>query len=112
MGKRFINSLKCVLTEKEKIERGQSMARELELCDAAEAEKKEVTDSLSKEIKRHYGSASYLGQVIRQGFEYREVECEEERDYAKGVVRIVRLDTGAIEQEREMTPEERQASLI
>ena len=112
MGKRFINSLKCVLTEKEKIERGQQMARELELCDAAEAEKKEVTDNLSKEIKKHYGAASSIGQVIRQGFEYRPVECEEERDFTNGVVRIIRLDTGAVEEEREMTPEERQASLI
>ena len=35
-----------------------------------------------------------------------------DHDYRRGVVSLVRTDTGAVEKERSMTSEERQASLL
>ena len=47
----------------------------------------------------------------RDGYEMRDVECEETVDFESGVVRYWRCDNGDLAQERKLTNEERQMRL-
>lgn len=84
------------------------LARALEKVDDAEQRKETVDAELKGEIKAHAQQASVLAAKLRNGYEYRYIDCQESHDYDTGQVRTLRIDTGELVLERAMTPEERQ----
>lgn len=110
--KRFSESLMCQLTPEQVAERANRAARLQHDAD-------ELTSKLASETKRYKTSIQrstmeqhrLLDEVrTRQG--YRPVECERQPDYEAGLLRTVRLDTGEIVRQRQLTPEERQTLLF
>jgi hypothetical protein len=103
--------LKVELTEKEKLEYGQKVARECQLLAGCEEEKAEASSGFTARIKVHKAEINSLSTVLQQGYEYRQVKCERIIDYKKGTLVVIRLDTGEVVQERELNEAEKQRNL-
>lgn len=106
-----VRDLKVILTRDEKLEYGEKMAKECNILKRAENEKAETSAEINGRIKGHKAEIDKVAEVLAQGYEYRPVKCERVLDYDRGVLRVIRLDTGEIVQERELTERERQMSL-
>jgi len=109
-----LKELKCVLSDREKQERGETMARKMAQVSACEGEldghkraHKEATGLLEREIS---GAATEL----RQGFRWADVEVRlEPIEFAgEAGVREIRMDTGEELEVRAMTAGERQMGLF
>lgn len=110
--KRFSESLVCHLQPDEVAERADRAAR-LQLEVDSETEQLASTTRASKERTKRLAEEQHrlLDEVrTRQG--YRPVECERQADFAAGVLRTVRLDTGEVVRTRQLTAEERQKQLF
>ncbi len=103
--------LKCLLTEKEKTELSARIAKAISDKASIEARLKEVTASLKAEIAKCDAEIADAALQINTGSQYKNVDCQIERNYRLGTVTITRLDTGEIIRERPMTAEERQMTL-
>lgn len=109
--KTFTQKLPVQITPAEKLRFADLNAREVELSIVTESERKEVAAKYKAKIEGHSNEIKRLSRIISSGIEYREVECEKQFDWAKGIVQIVRLDTGEVVDERPMKPEEEQRTL-
>jgi len=103
--------LKCHLTEKEKTELSAKIAKAISDRSSAEAKLKEVNASIKAQIAQLDAEISEKALQINNGYEYRNVECQMDKDYRLGTVTITRLDTDEVIRERPMTAEERQMEL-
>jgi len=102
--------LKCVLTDREKLERGERAA-EIEMkINVEEEEYREVRKEYREKLKGLKAERYLLLDEIRNG-EERPVECTVREDYARDMVMVVRNDTGEVVEERPMTAEDRQQRL-
>jgi len=72
---------------------------------------KRVQESLKEEIKRHVRQVNICATAISQGVEMVEVACREEVDITKNAIRVYRMDTGEMIEERAMDGEERKVHL-
>lgn len=106
--KTITRNLKCELTEGELLAYGKEMAEEEKKVEEAEEEKATVTKALGERIKYHSQMARNKAKLINNGYEYREVACDQTFDYPRGLVTITRKDTGDVIEERAMTADERQ----
>lgn len=73
--------------------------------DASNKRFKERLESLDLDISR-------LGRICREGRELRHVPVTDHKDYDRGTVETVRLDTGEVVGSRPMNEDERQAGLF
>ena len=73
--------------------------------------KKAEVSRFNEEIATLEGARSSLSKIVNSGSEDHDVECGEYMVFATNEVRIVRLDTGELVQERAMTRSERQVEL-
>jgi len=103
--------LKCQLTEKEKTELSAKIAKAISDRSSAEAKLKEVNASIKAQIAQLDAEISEKALQINNGYEYRNVECQMDKDYRLGTVTITRLDTDEVIRERPLTAEERQMEL-
>ena len=108
---KFIQSLKCILTDSEKQELGSQMAEAVARVNEAEQELKSVSTQIKSKIAVDEALISGCSEKIRSGYEFRKVECEEVKDYENDRVTILRLDNFHVVSSREMKPEERQKEL-
>jgi len=108
---RYNDSLKCILTDREKQELGAQMAEAVARCNEAEADLKSFSTQIKSKIAAEEAIISSCSEKIRSGYEFRRVECEKEKDYEHGIVICRRLDTYDLIKSREMAPEERQKKL-
>jgi len=76
-----------------------------------ERERRESSERITGQIKSARGEILELSAAIRAGVVKREIECQIQHDYARGVVRIVRTDTADTVDERPMTPDEQQMAM-
>ena len=76
-----------------------------------EARKKAVAAQLKAELEQAVNELRMMSGKHRDGYEYRDVDCEVEKNFRMGLVTTTRLDTGEIVGERAMTTEERQQAL-
>jgi len=104
--------LKCVLTEEEIKEAGASLARKYSEITDLEEQKKSVVSDFKAQIDSATAMASVLARRIQNGYEYRNVDCEEQYDFNEKEIRVVRLDTGEIFKSRPMTPDELQTNFL
>jgi len=113
-----VKSLPCILTEEERLERSGALAsvvhsianHEKDLTAKQEdfnLKKKEINGKISKAKSR----LSDLADVISDGSEKRDVDCESLFDYEEGTVIVRRLDTGEVIEDREMEALEKQMQL-
>lgn len=104
--------LKCVLTEEEIKESGAQLARRYSEISDLEDAKKSVMSDFKAKIDSASAEASGLARKIQNGYEFRNVDCEEIWDYDDKVVEVVRTDTGETIRSRVMKAEELQDSLF
>ncbi len=100
--------LECRLTDAEKIERGAASATLTLEIGELELAKKSAADDFKARIDGKALEVKSIARTLKQGFEIREVGCEEQKDYQARTVTIIRLDTGEIVSSRGMTIEEMQ----
>ncbi len=99
-------NLKCILSDDEYRENAKKQASLLEKNEDLEADKKSFNDRIKGKISTNDAELQILTRTIRDGYEFRDVECEVIEDYDLGLVKVIRLDTGEVEEERQMTESE------
>jgi len=106
-----LRELPVRLSDSEKLQYGRAIAQLLEddadayaAMKAAQAEHAAAKKGRALELER-------LRVAIQSGRELRAVEVRLERDWARGVVRVIRTDTMDDVEQRPMTMQERQREL-
>jgi hypothetical protein len=90
---------------------GISLANAIADIETLTQEKVDFMADLKGRHKDAQAKVKLLAEKIRTGSEVRLVECRLEKDFLANAVRIYRLDTGELVEERPMTQEERQLHL-
>ena len=101
--------LKYILTRDELHDLGNTMARKVTERDALEDE---ITSTYAAKINAAQAEAHQAARLIQNGYDMRQIDCEEESDFTHQTIRITRLDTGEIVEERTMTNYELQQSIF
>jgi len=101
----------CDLTEEEVSNYSNELARLITEQGEVEAEKKEVMSDFAAKINKIIADSRVLSRKVTTRKEERQVECDYEYDYIRGVVFTVRMDTGVTIGQRKLTDEERQERL-
>jgi hypothetical protein len=91
---------------------GVALANAIADLEALAQEKAEFMADLKGRHKDAQAKVKLLAEKVRTGSETRLVECRLEKDFLANAVRIYRLDTGGLVEERPMTMEERQMFLL
>lgn len=105
-------SLACPLTERELLERGARLADlHHDLADLENA-KKDTAAAFKARIETIESEAQGLARQIRGRAEYRDVEVKREKDFARNVEEVIRLDSGEVVATRALTPQERQEEMF
>lgn len=104
--------LKCVLSHNELLEYGNGLARLHAEANELKEQAKSVASDFKAKIDAAGSEAGIFARAIQNGFEYRDVECEVDRDFETKKVYTTRLDTGEIIKSRDMTQEEMQGRLF
>ncbi len=75
------------------------------------AEIKKVCEPLTLEMKEALADIKKISKQAEDGQEERQVKCFEQKDFNRGVVKVVRCDTGKVVEDRVMGPDERQETM-
>lgn len=108
---KYTETLPVQLTEPERLDRADLAARLMQERDSMEAAMKAEVSQRKADIQERDARMRSLQEEVRQRRAYKPVDCERQYDYAAGKVREVRLDTGAVLNERDMTHSEKQRHL-
>lgn len=110
--RKVVKELRCDLTPEEQRIKGQRLAhQEKEIYDLRHSAKKSAEDfkeRIDLATRQMTGTAS----VLRNGYEYRAIECDEIHDYSTGTVRTKRTDSKETIDERPMNEQERQMTFM
>jgi uncharacterized protein (UPF0335 family) len=87
------------------------MAFQIGVLEDLEKEKKEVNEAIKERMDSVKGKIKAAAHRIRTGQEERMVDCSICRDHLSNTIRVYRLDTQELIEERAMTAEERQQYL-
>ena len=96
------------LTDEEVLEKARSLAHLQQELEAVEQEKKAEAQKFKDRIENIEGTIASRAKEIRDGVEFRNVECELRFDWDTNTARTVRLDTMEVINERAITAAERQ----
>ncbi len=107
----FYESHKVQLTEKEIRDASEKLAKLTDDIEGKEADKKSVASQYKADIDRLTSDARSEAALVRNKYDYRQVECREEFDNDHRTVSIVRTDTGETVRTRAMTSAEKQSDL-
>lgn len=115
----FEEALECPMTDEDVIATSDDAAAisqqitEAEISLENETERhKEAKKRLDLIIVAHRRALAELMRTIKRRSHRKLVVCREEKVFATGVIRTIRLDTGEVTEERPMTERERQADLF
>lgn len=100
------------LSPSEQRERAMQAAELLRRHDEAEAHQKLQAKLLKQEVEKHAAALRKAALAAREGTELQEVTCTWVPDYATGIARLLRDDTGAVVETRSLTQAERQTSMF
>lgn len=103
-----VRELQCELTDAELIERGSSMAE----CESAIEELKAERRRLNASIRDQSNTRADLAKIIEAKSETRDVSCQWEPDYELKRYDLVRLDTNAPIEQRDMPEADLQMQLV
>ena len=104
--------LKCVLSEEELKLAGEESARYVQEKATQEADKKHSMAAFKARIDGADAKISEESNKIRNGYEYRDVECVTVRNYEKGTIKKIRTDTKEVIVDRKMTLGEKNAEQL
>lgn len=103
-----VRELPCELTDAELLERGDSMAA----CEVAVDELKSERRRLNAAIREQSDRRADLAKIIESKTETRDVPCTWQPDYELKRYDLVRSDTGAAIEQREMPEADLQMQLV
>lgn len=101
-------TLSCDLTGEEVNTYSQELASVTTEQAEIEAEKKDILSSFTARLNKCAADRIVLARKITTKKEDRQVECDLDFDYAKGMVYTVRTDTGVTIAQRKLSEDERQ----
>ena len=101
-------SLSCDLTTEEINTYSQELASITTEQSEIEGEKKEIMSTFTARLNKCIADGRVLARKITTRKEDRQVECDLNFDYAKGMVYTIRTDTGVTIGQRKLTDDERQ----
>ena len=104
--------LETEIDSEELIIMGRELAGNVEKRDLIEVEYKGVRADYRKRLKDASGVINNLAHKIDTGTEDLEVECTITKDYEHNTFKCIRLDTGEVVEERALTAEELQRSMV
>jgi hypothetical protein len=107
----YVETLKCVLTDKEVQDRAQLLAQHVDEVNTKESELKAETSHRKAIIQQIESKVNEIAAEIRNRATYRRIDCERIKDFRLGTCREVRLDTGEILNTRPLNYDERQRVL-
>lgn len=108
---RYQSSLRCELNPGEVADRADRAAAMIADRDQKEADMKAAQKHAKSIIEEIDAELRRLSGEVRTRSTYRSVECERQYLYGSGTYREVRLDTGDVIYERQMTEAEMQREL-
>ncbi len=108
---KITRKLSVPLSAKEKENAIKNLVAKMDLVEALEEEKKAMVDGFKAKITQAKADIMNARQLVRNGAEIRDVNCQEIRDYKAGQFRIIRMDTEEVVDERPLTKEERQTHI-
>lgn len=107
--------LRHELTKREHRHMGRRLSENFKTIEDEEARLANLTDEVKRakgKIAGLEGDNRILSRTMREGFEFREVECEEVRNERLFQVDTIRCDTGEVLESRPFTAKERQGDLF
>lgn len=107
-----VESLRCDLTQEEQRVKGLDLAQQEKHVYDLNHAKKLAAEEFKEKIELATRRMTGCAQVLRDGYEYRPIECEEIYDFKSGLVRLMRKDTKSQVWERLMKDHERQMSFV
>jgi hypothetical protein len=103
--------LRCNFTDAEMAEIASTMADKTQELKRIDANAKAAAAQFKSDKESAQNEIDNAARKYRDGYEMRDVECEETVDFEAGVVRYWRCDNGEQAQVRQLTNEERQMRL-
>ena len=104
-------TLKCLLTNEEQKQAAQALAANLDDLQRLENDLEAVKKNFKSQIAELEGSIGVNKGLVRDGWDYRKVNCVKFLNYKDGKVTVVRKDTGEFIEERDMYADERQQEI-
>jgi len=104
--------LKCELNQAEELSMGQELADAHSELASINDEMETIKASIKGRIQAEEGRISRLSATIRAGYVHRQVICATVKDWKSKTVTVTRLDTMTVIEERPMTDDELQMSLL
>ena len=89
-------SKEVILTDAEKIERGQDLVKELQAIDNLTLEAKQQAKNFKTLIETHEMTRDDLTQAVLTGVEERDFHCIREKDTKAGVWRYIEVDSDGV----------------
>ena len=105
-------SLKCILTDDEKLRYGIAGARATAEITTIEDELQAVKSQYKSRVDAATATRNDMAKRINNGYEFRQVECEERWDYGSNIIIVIRTDTYETVSRRTMSREEMQRKLF
>lgn len=105
-------SLSVKLTDDEVLKYGRELARAHSDRARIEASLDSIKAEYKGKITEQEGIIEKLSPVIHSGTESRDVKCEELKDWVTGTVKVTRLDTMEVIEDRPMREDEKQVQLL
>lgn len=106
------HELPVKLTREELADAGVKLAGLLRDQGALDRHLKEVKAEMKSQEDVLQGKVDVAAMVIRNGEELRKVEVEIRADFQRGMVTVVRIDTGATVTTRKLSDDERQKKMV
>ena len=109
--KKTSQRLKCLLTDVELLKAGRDLADAQNELNGLEAELKELQQQIKGKIARSEAQIGEISSMIRSGYTFRMVECEQVKNYSQGTITVFRKDTFEMVETLQMSQEDRQSKL-
>lgn len=104
--------LRVDLTDEEKMNAAQASAKAVLQHGILEDQLTEIKAKFKADLEAQQALIKKNSKLVEDGYEYRDVDCEWEKDWSKGVKRCRRLDTREIFKDNvKIEPSERQSEL-
>lgn len=103
--------LKCQLTDAELLQAGRDLADSQQQMSELDSELKEMQQQIKSKIAREETRIGEITSMIRSGYTFRQVDCEQTKDYTDGVITVYRNDTNELVETEKMSQDERQTKL-
>ena len=110
--RKYSTNLKVQLTDNEIIEAASAMAKSMDIVKSLEADLASLKSNFKAKIAEETARLEQYQGKVRNKSDYREVDCEETKDKKTKKITTVRLDTGEVIEDRNMTYNELQGKLF